>query len=507
MPWESSIGGILLPIITLIVGALIWYVIYNIAQKQKAAALQEKLDKADETVAWILKRAEERYRKAETLSKDMIDKAHLEAEKTRQKIDQLENRLAQKEEKIDQKLEVLESQKEALAKKDMAVTDLLEQQKAVLATIAWLSSEEAKERLFSRVQDESKEEIAAFIQKFHTIKLEEAEKESAEIIAKVLPRISMNSVSEFTVSMVELPSEDMKGKLIGREGRNVSYFEKITGVELLIDDTPLIVKLSSYDNEKRFIAVETLKNLLKDGRINPVYIEKTYNDTEKQLETLLMDKGKEALAILNIPMMKPDIVRMIGQYFFRYSYGQNLWIHSIEVAKIAEAIAAELGLDTLIAKKAGLLHDIGKIATENGQSHAKVWWDILRKYGFDDTIINAAEGHHYDVQMMSPIWWIVTAADAISASRPWARFNTKEVFVERMAELEKLISSVNGVDKVHIMQAGREIMIFVNPSAIDDLGVATLLKEVGVKVEEQLDYPGIIRVVGIRETKVVDYLR
>lgn len=507
MPWWSSLGSILIPILALLVGAIVWYAIYTISQKKKANQLQEKLDKADETAAGIVKRAEERYRKAESLSKDMIDKAHLEAEKRRQKIDQLENRLTQKEEKIDQKLDLLEKQKEVLAKKDVAVNELMDQQKSVLATIAGLSPEEAREKLFARVEEESKQDIAAFLQKFHAIKLEEAEKEWAEIIAKVLPRISMNSVSEFTVSMVELPSEDMKGKLIGREWRNVSYFEKITGVELLIDDTPLIVKLSSYDNEKRFIAVEMLKRLLKDWRINPVYIEKTYHDVEKEFETLLLDKGKEALAILNIPMMKPDVVRMIWQYYFRYSYGQNLWIHSIEVAKIAEAIAAELGLDTMLAKKAGLLHDIGKIATENGQSHAKVWWDILRKYGFDEVVVNAAEGHHYDVQLGSPIGWIVTASDAISASRPWARFNTKEVFVERMSELEKLISSVDGVDKVHIMQAGREIMIFVNPSSVDDLGVATLLKTVGWKVEEQLDYPGIIRVVGIRETKVVDYLK
>lgn len=502
-PWTP----ILLVIVAFFIWAVLSFVIYYLSIKNKAKTLQEKLDKADESAASIIKRAEERYRKAESLSKDMLDKAHIEAEKTRQKTDQLENRLTQKEEKIDQKLEVLEKQKEVLAKKDAAINTLMEEQKNILATIAGLTPEEAREKLFSRVEEESKQDLAIFLQKFETIKAEEAEKEWAAIIAKVLPRISMDSVSEFTVSLVDLPTEEMKWKLIGREGRNVSYFEKLTGVELLIDDTPLIVKLSSYDNEKRYIAVETLKRLLKDWRINPVYIEKTYNDVASNFDNLLLEKGKEALNILNIPMMKPDVVRMIGQYYFRYSYGQNLWIHSIEVAKIAEAIAAELGLDTLTAKKAWLLHDIGKIATENGQSHAKVWWDLLRKYGFDQNIINAAEGHHYDVQIISPIGWIITAADAMSAGRPGARFNTKEIFVERMTELEKLISSIEWVDKVHIMQAGREIMIFVNPTQIDDLGVSTLLKEVWGKVEEQLDYPGIIRVVGIRETKIVDYLK
>lgn len=503
----SSLYTTLLPVWALLVGAMLGYFFYGQVRKKKNDELQSKLDKADD-IAWgIVKRAEERYRKAESLSKDMIDKAHSESERRMQKIDQLENRLTQKEERIDQKLDMLEKQKEALWQKDAVLDWVIEEQKQKLSQVAWLTAEEAKEQLFARVETESKQDVVTFLQKFHTLKQEEAEKDAAEILAKVLPRISMNSVSEFTVSLVELPSEDMKGKLIGREWRNVAYFEKITGVELLIDDTPLIVKLSSYDNEKRFIAVEMLKRLLKDWRINPVYIEKTYHDVTQQLENLLMEKGKEALAMLNIPMMKPDIVRMIGQFHFRYSYGQNLWIHSIEVAKIAEAVAAEIGLDTMQAKKAWLLHDIGKIATENGQSHTKVGADILRKYGFDEIIVNTAEAHHYDIPLTSSIWWVVAAADAISAWRPWARFNSKEVFVERMWELEKLIASVDWVDKVHIMQAWREIMIFVNPQQIDDLWVQVLLKNVAIKVEDQLDYPGIIRVVGIRETKIVDYLR
>lgn len=503
----SSLYTTLLPVLALVLGAVLGYFFYGQVRKKKNEELQTKLDKSDETAAGIIKRAEERYRKAEMLSKEMTDKAQAESEKRMQKVDQLENRLTQKEERIDQKIELLEKQKEALWKKDSELDGIIEEQKTKLSQVAWLTPEAAREALFARVEIESKQDVVTFLEKFHILKQEEAEKDAAEILAKVLPRISMNSVSEFTVSMVELPSEDMKGKLIGREWRNVSYFEKITGVELLIDDTPLIVKLSSYDNEKRFIWVEMLKRLLKDGRINPVYIEKTYHDVTQQLDTLLMDKGKEALAMLNIPMMKPDIVRMIGQFHFRYSYGQNLWIHSIEVAKIAEAVAAEIGLDTMQAKKAWLLHDIGKIATENGQSHTKVGADILRKYGFDEVIINTAEAHHYDIPLTSSIGWVVAAADAISAGRPWARFNSKEVFVERMGELEKLIASVDWVDKVHIMQAGREIMIFVNPHQIDDLGVQVLLKNVAIKVEDQLDYPGIIRVVGIRETKVVDYLR
>ena len=211
--------------------------------------------------------------------------------------------------------------------------------------------------------------------------------------------------------------------------------------------------------------------------------------------------------MLNIPMMKPDLVKMIGQYYLRYSYGQNLWSHSIEVAKISESIATELGLDPILAKKAGLFHDIGKIVATTGQSHSAIGAEVLKKLGMDPIIINAAESHHYDVPISNPISWVVAAADAISASRPGARFNTKELFIEKMGELEKLIYEIPGIDKVHIMQAGREIMVYVNPKEISDLQLETLLKDIGTKIEEKLDYPGIIRVTGIRETKIIEFLR
>lgn len=492
---------------SLLVGAAIGYLLYGLIRKRKSAELQSKLDKADSSAVEIIKRAEDRYRKAENISKEIMDNAQREFDKRMQKADQIEDRLRQKEEKMEQKMELLEAEKQKFIQKQQDMDQLIAQEKDVLAKIAALSQEEAREKLFSRVEEENKQDMVTFVEKFKLLKQEEAEKEAASILTKVLPRVAVAAVNEFTVSLVELPTEDTKGKLIGREGRNVSYFEKVTGVEVIIDDTPLIVRLSSYDNEKRYLAAETLKRLLKDGRINPVYIEKVYNEVVASFDQLLTEKGKEALVMLNIPMMKPDIVKMIGQFHFRYSYGQNLWIHSIEVAKIAEAIALEMGLDGMSAKKAGLLHDIGKIAAINGQSHTKVGADILRKYGFDETTINTAEAHHFDVPLTTPIGRIVTAADAISAGRPGVRFNAKEVFIEKMSELEKLISSVEGVDKVHIMQAGREIMIFVNPSLVDDLGVQKLIKDIGVRVEDQLDYPGIIRVVAIRETKVVDYLR
>ena len=376
-----------------------------------------------------------------------------------------------------------------------------------LSEIAGIKPEEAKQQIMERIEAEHQEELIRYIEKFKTIKAEEASKEAAIIISQALPKVAADTVSEFTSKMIDLPSEEFKGKLIGREGRNISLFEKLTGVELLIDDTPLSVRISSFDCEKRFVAAKTLELLIKDGRINPFYIEKVFNQVTADLQTTLMEKGKEALTVLNIPMMKPEVVRSIGQFFLRYSYGQNLWIHSLEVAKTSEMIAIELGLDPALAKKAGLLHDVGKVLAGAGESHTKVWADMLRKWWMDPVIVNAAESHHYDVEMTHPISWIVAAADAMSASRPGARFDTKEFFIEKMGELEKLIREVEGVEKVHIMQAGREIMVFVNPKMISDLQVEGLLQTVGKKIEEQLDYPGIIRLTALRETKLIQYLR
>jgi len=426
----------------LVLGGIMGYFLYSLIWKRKHNELQSKLDKADNTAADIIRRAEDRYRKAENISKELIENAQREFDKRMQKADQIEERLHQKEEKMEQKMETLETEKQRFIQKQQELEVQISQEKEVLSQIARLTPDEAKDKLFERIEQQYSNDISAYIEKFKALKQDEADKEAVHILTKVLPRVAVSAVSEFTVSLVELPSEDTKGKLIGREGRNVSYFEKITGVEVIIDDTPLIVRLSSYDNEKRFLATETLKRLVKDGRINPVYIEKIYNEVLGSFDLLLTEKGKEALVMLNIPMMKPEIVKMIGQFRFRYSYGQNLWIHSIEVAKIAEGIALEMGLDAMAAKKAALLHDIGKIATMNGQSHTQVGADILRKHGFDEVTVNTAEAHHFDVPLTSAIGWVVTASDAISAGRPGARFNAKEVFVEKMSELEKLISSV-----------------------------------------------------------------
>ena len=497
-------GAIVSAAISLAIGGAAGFYGYKKSLTEKQLRYKKKRERGKEIEEEML---DEAKKKAEVILEQAEVKAQKIEDQRLAKMEEIQNRLLLREEKMDQKLEKLEEEKMKIVEKQREADQLIDQQKMKLSEIAGIKPEEAKQQIMERIEAEHQEELIRYIEKFKTIKAEEASKEAAIIISQALPKVAADTVSEFTSKMIDLPSEEFKGKLIGREGRNISLFEKLTGVELLIDDTPLSVRISSFDCEKRFVAAKTLELLIKDGRINPFYIEKVFNQVTADLQTTLMEKGKEALTVLNIPMMKPEVVRAIGQFFLRYSYGQNLWIHSLEVAKTSEMIAIELGLDPALAKKAGLLHDVGKVLAGAGESHTKVWADMLRKWWMDPVIVNAAESHHYDVEMTHPISWIVAAADAMSASRPGARFDTKEFFIEKMGELEKLIREVEGVEKVHIMQAGREIMVFVNPKMISDLQVEGLLQTVGKKIEEQLDYPGIIRLTALRETKLIQYLR
>ena len=497
-------GAIVSAAISLAIGGAAGFYGYKKSLTEKQLRYKKKMERVKEIEEEML---DEAKKKAEVILEQAEVKAQKIEDQRLAKMEEIQNRLLLREEKMDQKLEKLEEEKMKIVEKQREADQLIDQQKMKLSEIAGIKPQEAKQQIMERIEAEHQEELIRYIEKFKTIKAEEASKEAAIIISQALPKVAADTVSEFTSKMIDLPSEEFKGKLIGREGRNISLFEKLTGVELLIDDTPLSVRISSFDCEKRFVAAKTLELLIKDGRINPFYIEKVFNQVTADLQTTLMEKGKEALTVLNIPMMKPEVVRAIGQFFLRYSYGQNLWIHSLEVAKTSEMIAIELGLDPALAKKAGLLHDVGKVLAGAGESHTKVWADMLRKWWMDPVIVNAAESHHYDVEMTHPISWIVAAADAMSASRPGARFDTKEFFIEKMGELEKLIREVEGVEKVHIMQAGREIMVFVNPKMISDLQVEGLLQTVGKKIEEQLDYPGIIRLTALRETKLIQYLR
>lgn len=516
----------LITIISIIASWGIWGLLgfygYKKTLTTKALAYKAKMERIEEIEAekmeQLRKKEEEMINQSRKKAEDIITKGEEKAAKieanaekdiirAQEKLEKIEERLLQKEEKLDEKKEQIEEEKAKIGEQQKQAEEFITLQAEKLTQIAQLTKEDAKEELLNIIKHTEEKEIKAFIEKYRNIKKEEADKEAMQIIARVMPRIAAESVGDFTSELVDIPDESFKGKLIGREGRNINFFEKVTGVELIVDDTPGVVRISCYEHEKRFIASTTLKRLLKDGRINPFYIEKFYNDIVNGFDEIVLEKWKEALTILNIPMMNPEVVHYIGRFFFRYSYGQNLRNHSIEVAKVAEGIASEMGEDPLLAKKAGLLHDIGKVIAQNGESHTAVGADALRKLWMHEIIINAAESHHFDVPMTNIISWIVTAADGISASRPGARFNTKDFFIEKMGELEKLILNIEGIHKVHIMQAGREIMVYVNPTKVTDTQIPEIIKTIGAKIESQLDYPGIIRMVVMRENKIVEYLR
>jgi len=499
-----SILTIVLIVLAAWIGAAGWFFGYKKTLTEKAIQFKARMSKAKELEEEIL---DEWRKKANKIVEQAEEKANRIEEQRLKKMEEIQNKLMAREEKMDEKLERLDNEREKINEKQKEADKIIKQQTEKLAEISKLKKDEAKEQLFANMEIEYQKEIKEFVEKMKTIKTEEADKEAGQILAKALPRISSEAVNEFTTKSVDLPNEDYKGKLIGREWRNISFFEKLTWVELIIDDTPMVVRISSFDNEKRFIAATVLNRLVKDGRINPHYIEKFYNQVVEDLPNILMEKWKEALTQLNLPMMKPEVVKNLWQLYLRFSYGQNIWLHSVEVAKISESIATEIGLDPVMAKKAGLFHDIGKIVATTWQSHTALWAELLKKLGMDSVIINAAEAHHYDVPMTNPISWIVAAADAISASREWARYDTRELFVEKMSELEKLIKDVSWIDKVYIMQAGREIMTYVDPEKVSDKDLEKVMKTIWEKIEEQLDYPGIIRVTAIRENKIVEFLR
>jgi len=472
-------------IMSIILWWLLWKLIYDYFLEKKQKDVQSIIENARTQANQIIEKAEKQ-------AENIIEKAEKQTIDTLNKLEKKETELLEKEKNI------LEKEKE--------LNELISEEKNKLFQIANLTQEEAKNIIFSNIEKEYEEDLNKMIEKIKNQYQENAKQEASAIIAKTIYRVATNWTNKFLVETVQLPSEDFKWRIIWREWRNIQFFENLTWVQITMDDTPEIVKLSSFNPEKRFVAKITLQKLIEDGRINPVYIEKYYKETLTALPEILKEIWKETLLELGLPMMHPDILEYIWRFELRYSYGQNLLDHSKEVARISELLANELWYDWLLAKKAGLLHDIWKIDVQSWESHAKVWADILRKYNFSDEVVNAAESHHFEVQPTSPISWIVAAADAISAGREWARNNSTERYIERIKSLENLVLSVDGVKKAYIMQAWREIWAFVDEENISDLETQKLNKLIKHKIEENLDYPGMIKIVTIRENKVTSYI-
>jgi ribonuclease Y len=463
---------------------------------------------------------------AESRSKEIISKAREEAVRIRNEmekdlklrkveIQKLEAKLIQREEMIEKKIDSIDKREKALIQKEEEVRKMrealarqYEKHKQELLRIANLTEEEAKREVMEKIEKELSLDISKKIKDYED-RLKEMEKLKAqEIIATAIQRTAVDFVAESTITVVPLPNDEIKGRIIGREGRNIRTFESLTETELIIDDTPEAVVISSFDPIRREIARMTLEKLIVDGRIHPSRIEELYEKAKQEMEEKIVEEGEKALLELNIVDMHKDLVKLIGKLKFRTSFGQNVLKHSLEVAYLAGIIAGELQMDIQKAKRAGLLHDIGKALDKEVEGpHAQIGAEILRKYGEDEEIIHAILAHHYDVPLEKPLDFIIQAADAISASRPGVRNESIEQYIKRIEELERIASSFEGVEKAYALQAGREVRVFVKPDTIDDSLLPKLAYDIAKKIENEVVYPGQIKVLVVRESKALGYAK
>lgn len=466
-----------------------------------------------------MKTAETRKKEALLEAKEEIirqkNEAEAELKDRRREVTHQEHRLAQKEEAIDRKVEALEKKEATLAEK-IAAADArrqeleakLEEQTAVLERIAGMSAEETKNELLARKTSEIEHETARKLSEFEEQFKEDADEKAKEILSLAIQRCAADHVSESAISVVALPSEDMKGRIIGREGRNIRTIETLTGVELIIDDTPEVITISGFDPVRREIARLALEKLIADGRIHPTRIEEMVDKARREVETSMKQAGEKAVFETGVHGLNPELVRLLGRLKYRTSYGQNVLRHSVEVSLLAGALADEMGLDSTMAKRAGLLHDIGKAMTaEIEGSHVGIGVDIAKRYRESKEIINAIEAHHGDVEAQTPIAYLVQAADAISAARPGARRENVENYIKRLQRLEEIAGDFKGVETCYAIQAGREVRVMVKPDEVTDDQMVIMAHDIAKKIEEDLQYPGQIKVHVIREKRVADYAK
>ena len=426
-----------------------------------------------------------------------------------------ERRLIQKEENLERKLEMADRKERDLAKREeeleskkAEIKDIIDKQMAELQRISGLSSEEAKKKLLSELEKTMTAEKAAVIRDFESKTKEEAIKSAREIVGYAIQKCAADHTSETTVSIVSLPNDDMKGRIIGREGRNIKTLETLTGIDLIIDDTPEAVVISGFDPLRREVAKIALEKLIEDGRIHPAKIEEMVEKAKEEVENTIKEEGERAVLETGVVGLHPDLIKLIGKLKYRTSYGQNVLNHSIEVSNLARIMAEELGLDPKLARRAGLLHDIGKALDHDMEgTHVEIGVEILKKYKENDKVINAVQAHHGDVEPQTIEAVLVQAADAISASRPGARRETLENYIKRLETLEKIADSFDGVEKSFAIQAGREIRIIVKPEKISDDKMVIMARDIAKKVEDEMEYPGQIKVNLVRETRVVDYAK
>lgn len=513
----------IISVAALLVGLLFGYIISkNSIQKKLELSKQD----ADHIIGEARKEARYIVDKETSIAKkeaeEIINIANKEAEFKKQDIQRQEDRILQKESSLERQTELLNKKDELLSSREMKleekaqlldersneVNQLKIQQETELQRIANLTEQQAREEIMASVETDMAKDMAIYIRNKELEAKNVADKRAKELIVQSLQRFATDVVSETTVSVVDLPSDDMKGRIIGREGRNIRTLETLTGVELIIDDTPEAVVLSGFDPIRREVARIALERLIVDGRIHPARIEEMVEKAQKEVDTMIREEGEAAALEVGVPGIHPELIRLLGRMKFRTSYGQNALKHSIEVAQLSGLLAGEIGIDVRMAKRAGLLHDIGKSIDHDVEgSHIQIGVDLCRKYKESSTVINAVESHHGDVEPQTLIACVVQAADTISAARPGARRETIETYTNRLKQLEEITNQFKGVDKSFAIQAGREIRVMVVPEQVSDDDMVLMARDIAKQIEFELEYPGQIKVNVIRESRATDYAK